>query len=250
MQVLEVDRRIVDARPLGLVHRDPAAIGVETPPLIEAAVLRRGMKRTDIFVQALGSLVGLMSVTKPYLSVNVDRLDPVDRLLNSGGITFSPWRFQDRWWTIPTTNRRRVRSTHHVTCGLRRAPMRERARTRVAPKTREHPRRSCSDPDSPGPLRTLYRRNAHRGQNMRRLTLPDEQAEPEEIASPPDRGRSAGSRRRHQVARRRWGFGRRRARVRTFLASGTACRSRWLQIVAKAPEPAMPRAPGRSAHRR
>src|SRR5690606_26962774 len=58
--VLEIDRRIVDLRPLRLGHRDPAAVGTQPPLEHELGLaLAFGDQADRVLRQALGYLVGL-----------------------------------------------------------------------------------------------------------------------------------------------------------------------------------------------
>src|SRR5262249_38618177 len=78
------DRAVFDARPLGLAHGQPAAIGIEPPrehPL--GLVLLRRNETDDVFGQALGSLLGFDQRLESILVlIDVDTADLFHRLLH------------------------------------------------------------------------------------------------------------------------------------------------------------------------
>jgi hypothetical protein len=97
IEVLVVDRAVIDARPLRLAHGQPAAIGVE-PPLQHPGglVLLRRDEADGILGQALGGLVGFDIGDEPVLVlVDIDVADPLDGLLH-GRHFFLRCGFKDR----------------------------------------------------------------------------------------------------------------------------------------------------------
>ena len=135
----------------------------------------------------LGALSNSMSVTKPYLyCVDVDRLDLVDRLLNRWHYLLLLGGFKDRWLDHSDYER--------GTAG----PITSRHAARLAPfahacerparsvcKARDHPRRSCPTQARPGSLRdAISGATPIAASTCDDFTLPDEQAEPDETATP------------------------------------------------------------------
>ena len=91
IEVLIVDLRIMDARPLRLLHGQPAAIGLQ-PPLQHPGrlVLLCGNEADGIFRQPARGLVGLDKRLKSIsILVDVDPPDAIDRLLD-GWHSFPP----------------------------------------------------------------------------------------------------------------------------------------------------------------
>ena len=83
IEILVVDLGIVDARPCGLGHGQPAAIGLQ-PPFQHPGrfILFCGDEADGIFRQPLRSLVGLDKRLKSIsILIDVDLANPIDRLL-------------------------------------------------------------------------------------------------------------------------------------------------------------------------
>ena len=83
VEVLVVDRAVVDARPQRLAHGEPAPIGVEPPREHPLGLILLGRNEADdVFRQALGSLVGFDVRYEPvFILVDVEAADPLDGLL-------------------------------------------------------------------------------------------------------------------------------------------------------------------------
>jgi hypothetical protein len=91
VDVLEIDFRIVDARPGRLVESQPAAKRAK-PPLEHPLgfVLLRRDQPDDVLVQALGGLVHLdQRLESVFILIDIDLADPIDRVLHSRHIAFS-----------------------------------------------------------------------------------------------------------------------------------------------------------------
>src|SRR3954447_10069287 len=101
IKVLEVDLGIVDAGPGRLSHGQPAPIGLK-PPLEHPGgfVLLLGDELDGLFRQPLGGLVGLDQGLKPItILIDVDALHALDRLLH-GWHSILRSRFQGPRWII------------------------------------------------------------------------------------------------------------------------------------------------------
>ena len=83
VEVLVVDRAVIDPRPGRLAHGQPAPIGVEPPLQHPLGLVLLGRDEADgVFVQALGGLVGFDIGHEPVLVlVDVDTADLIDGLL-------------------------------------------------------------------------------------------------------------------------------------------------------------------------
>src|SRR5262249_15013980 len=84
VDVLIVDRPVFHARPFGLAHGEPAAIGVEPPrEHPRGLVLLRRNETDDVFGQTLGGLLGLdQRLESVLVLIAVDTADLVSRLLD------------------------------------------------------------------------------------------------------------------------------------------------------------------------
>ena len=96
VDIVEIDLRIVDARPGRLFQRQPALIGLETPfehPL-RFLLLRRN-ETDDVLGQALGRLVHLDRRLKPvFVLVHIDQGDLIDCFLHGSHVVLQSRRIQ------------------------------------------------------------------------------------------------------------------------------------------------------------
>ena len=86
IEILIVDRRIIDARPIRLGHGQPAAIGIEPPCQhpFRLALLRRD-EADDVLAQPLGRLIGFdVGDESVFVLVDIDEADLVDGFLYGG----------------------------------------------------------------------------------------------------------------------------------------------------------------------
>jgi hypothetical protein len=83
IEVLVVDRAVIDTRPMRFAHGQPAAIGLE-PPFEHPGriVLLRRNETNGIFAQALGGLVGFDIGDEPiFILVDINAANPLYGLL-------------------------------------------------------------------------------------------------------------------------------------------------------------------------
>ncbi len=96
VQVLEIDLRVMNARPVWLIERQPAPVRFQTPLKHPVRLVLLGRDKTDnVFRQALGGLIHLDNrLESVFVLIDVDLADPVDRFLHSRHRVLHPCRGQ------------------------------------------------------------------------------------------------------------------------------------------------------------